>query len=232
MKIVKLIISFMIVLFGIESCVNKPKEQPIIKEDTKKYAKIGNEIFLGFNYGIDKNYYLNHLDDLTRKKIVLFDKKENFYYYLFVCGIGTNENAYNDTIRGRLEPKFDSEFGLYKLSIDLLDYKTPELTNYFKELYSEKYGDCQIEFESFYGTTINYFVWKNNSRSISIRNYSVSREIQGWNGTQYKHEYILGPIVYLNDSIERLINIRDKAIEERKNNELINKSKNTNSEKI
>lgn len=222
----------MIVLFGIESCVNKPKIPPTIQEETKKYAKIGNEIFLGFNYGIDKNDYLSHLDDLIRKKIVLFDDKESFYYYPFVCGIGTKEEAYSRTIRGKLEPQFDSEFGLYKLSIDLLDYKTQELTDYFKNLYSEKYGDCQIDFESFYGTRIEYFVWKNNSKSISIRNYNVSREYREWDGVHYKLEYILGPIVYLNDSIERLINIRDKAIEERKNNELINKSKNTNSERI
>lgn len=222
----------LIIIFSFVSCVNNPKVKQNIKQDTKQYAKIGNEIFLGFNYGISKNYYLSHLDDLVRENVVLFDKSKNSYYYLFVCGIGTSDHAYNDTIRGTLEPQFDSEFGLFKLSIDLLDYKTEEVKNYFQKLYSEKYGECQHDLEIFYGTRINYDVWKNNSKSISLRHYTVTRKYKEWDGDHSKDEVILGPIIYLNDSIEQIINIRDKSMEERKNNELINKSKNSNSEKI
>lgn len=237
MKIQPMILSLLVILSISQSCVN-PVVQKEIKE-TKKYAEIGNEFFFGFNYGIDKSYYQNHLNDLVMKKELTFDKIENLYFCTFTYAITNNSgNTYTKTLKGKLDPEFDSSYGLYKLTIHLPINNTIEKScyddlHYFCELYSNKYGKC----DTLCRVEDCYYVWKNQKLSIKLKFWTVRSEIMNDPYTAFlrgsDYTYMLHTdIIYCNDSLLRMIENRDKANEERKAKYLIEKSNASNSSKI
>lgn len=93
------------------------------------------------------------------------DKNENLYYYNFICPITNSGTASALTVPGLLDPEFDSEFGLYKLTIHLLNYNSEDVRKYFYDLYSNKYGKCDSLIEYMHGTHHYYNVWSNKKRA-------------------------------------------------------------------
>lgn len=224
------------------SCVNSPKKQP----DIKKQIEFGNEIFLGFKYGSSKEYFMNHLEDMVNRQEVKFNQSDNRYSYQFKCaGIDPRTKAaYSYTEDGWFNPKldaqFDSEFGLYKLTIHIGNIIEENIHTYFCDLYTNKYGKSENYSEDeYYGkivlNTHYYNAWTDKKVSVKLDRYYTSvklempeRILDGRDRIYYLHLNIL----YLNDNAEQIIKIRDKAIEDRNNNEVIKKSNDINSTKF